>query len=240
MDRTGAPMNVDGVLGLIETIRRARLEFRGLHYYDGQLGNIELEERTKRAHAGYDRLLELVDKLEQAGHAVGEVITAGTPTLPCSIAYRGFSGRNFLHRVSPGTVVYSDATSLAQLPEYAYKPAAVVLTRVVSHPRPGVVTCDAGHKSVAADAGVPTCVVLGHPELRPLTPSEEHLPMAVETGAQAPEIGEVLLLVPRHVCPTINNFDHALLVERGNIREVAPVSARGREAPLLKGVSAAR
>jgi hypothetical protein len=42
------------------------------------------------------------------------------------------------------------------------------------------------------------------------------------------------------VCPTINNFDHALLVERGNIREVAPVSARGREAPLLKGVSAAR
>jgi D-serine deaminase-like pyridoxal phosphate-dependent protein len=43
----------------------------------------------------------------------------------------------------------------------------------------------------------------------------------------------VLYIVPRHVCPTINNFDHALIVRSGRIVAVEPVSARGREAPLL-------
>src|SRR5256884_7118442 len=70
--------------------------------------------------------------------------------------------------------LYNDATSLAQLPaRFAYQPAALVLTRLVSRPRGGVVTCDAGHKAVSADAGVPTCLVLGHRELTPLSPSEE-------------------------------------------------------------------
>jgi D-serine deaminase-like pyridoxal phosphate-dependent protein len=106
------------------------------------------------------------------------------------------------------------------------------MTRVVSHPAPGMITCDAGHKSVSADAGVPTCAVLGHPELEPLTPSEEHLPMRVAAGAAAPAIGELLFLVPRHVCTTVNNFDHAMIVSGGNLIAVEPVSARGRERPI--------
>jgi D-serine deaminase-like pyridoxal phosphate-dependent protein len=138
-----------------------------------------------------------------------------------------------VHRVSPGTIVYGDATSLAQLPgDYGYRPAALVVARVVSRPRAGTVTCDAGHKTVSADAGVPTCVVLGHPELTPLSPSEEHLPFSVAEGARGPQIGEILHLLPRHVCPTVNNFDWALLVRRGQIEAVEKVSARGRETPL--------
>ena len=98
-------------------------------------------------------------------------------------------------------------------------PAVLVVSRVVSRPHEGIVTCDAGHKSVSADAGVPTCVVVGHPELTPLGPSEEHLPMkAASTG---PEVGEELYLLPRHVCPTVNNFDCALLVRDGQIEAVS-------------------
>jgi D-serine deaminase-like pyridoxal phosphate-dependent protein len=107
-----------------------------------------------------------------------------------------------------------------------------VMTRVVSHPAPGMITCDAGHKTVSADAGVPTCVVLGHPELEPLTPSEEHLPMRVNHGDKVPAIGESLYLVPRHVCPTVNNFDDAVIVSGGAMVRVEPVSARGRERPI--------
>src|SRR5438477_8345437 len=160
------------------------------------------------SHSGYERLLKVVSEIERQGTSVPEVITAGTPTFPCSLAYEGFRGQGFIHRVSPGTVVYCDATSLAQLPgKYGYRPAALVLTRVVSRPRMGTVTCDAGHKAVSADAGVPTCVVVGHPELTALSPSEEHLLMEVAAGAAAPGIGEELYLLPRHVCPTVNNFD---------------------------------
>jgi len=236
MDRTGIEQShADEVVALVRAIGVAGLEFRGLHYYDGQYGGLNEPERTKTAHAGYDRLLSIVSEVERSGKGVPELITAGTPTFPCSLSYEGFRKGGFVHRISPGTVVYCDATSLAQLPEsYGYRPGALVVTRVVSRPRAGMVTCDAGHKAVSADAGVPTCVVVGHSELTPLSPSEEHLPMAVKERAADPRVGEVLYLLPRHVCPTVNNFDCALLVRDGEIESVEKVSARGREAPLLR------
>jgi len=43
--------------------------------------------------------------------------------------------------------------------------------------------------------------------------------------------------LPRHVCPTVNNFDDALIVRQGTIERVERVTARGRETPL--GVAAA-
>lgn len=235
MDRTGIEQNdSDKVVELAREIGHLGLEFRGLHYYDGHLGGLEMRERSAVAHAGYDCVLKVVSELEHNGIAVPEVITAGTPTFPCSLSYQGFRRGGFIHRVSPGTVVYSDATNLTQLPnEYGYRPAVLVLARVVSQPRAGMITCDAGHKSVSADAGVPTCVVVGHSELTPLSPSEEHLPMAVQRGVAGPQVGEALYLLPRHVCPTVNNFDSALLIRDGQVKAVEKVSARGREAPLL-------
>jgi D-serine deaminase-like pyridoxal phosphate-dependent protein len=73
--------------------------------------------------------------------------------------------------------------------------------------------------------------VLGHPGFRPQSPSEEHLPIDVE-GPDLPRIGDQLLLLPRHICPTVNNFDDALVVQHGRLRTVEHVTARGREAPI--------
>jgi D-serine deaminase-like pyridoxal phosphate-dependent protein len=235
MNRTGVDQSdTPKIIALARAIITAGLEFRGLHYYDGQYGALTEPERTQAAHRGYDHLLKIASELERSAMPAPEIITAGTPTFPCSLSYEGFRHGNFVHRISPGTVVYCDASSLHQLPaEYGHHPAALVLTRVVSHPHPGIVTCDAGHKTVSADAGIPTCLVLGHPELTPLSPSEEHLPMAVREGAPPPRIGEALCLLPRHICPTVNNFNDALIVRNGVIESIEPVSARGREAPLL-------
>jgi D-serine deaminase-like pyridoxal phosphate-dependent protein len=234
MNRTGIEqVRVAEVIGLAHEIETAGLEFRGLHYYDGHMSKYELGERCQEAHRGYDKLMIISAALFESGISVQEVITAGTPALPCTISYEPFRDSRFTHRASPGTVVYSDCTSLAQLPaEWGYRPAAVVVATVVSRPSPGIITCDAGHKTVSADAGAPTCRAIGHYELTPLKPSEEHLPMQVSDGAAAPLIGETLYLVPRHICPTVNNFDHALIVEAGEITAVERVSARGREAPL--------
>ena len=229
MNRTGIEQSSRRrVIELAQAVTQSGLKFCGLHYYDGQFGAVAEPERTKAAHAGYDQLLGLVRDLEAGGVHVPEVVTAGTPTLPCSLAYPGFENASFLHRLSPGTVVYQDATSLAQLPaQCGYAPAALVMTRVVSSPHHGIITCDAGHKAVSADAGVPTCVVVGHGELAPLSPSEEHLPLAVTEGAKSPRVGEILYLLPRHVCPTVNNFDAALIVRNGRVESVEGVSARG-------------
>lgn len=234
MNRTGIEQDrIDEIVRLARAIEADGLVFRGLHYYDGHLSSFDRSEREAVAHQGYDRLMKVVDALTSDQVQACEVITAGTPAFPFTVSYTRFNNAPFIHRASPGTVVYNDCTSLAQLPsDLGYRPAAIVVSTVVSHPSALRVTCDAGHKTVSADAGAPTCQVIGRPDLLPLKPSEEHLPIEVTPGSIVPSIGEILHLVPRHICPTVNNFDHALIVEDGQITGVERVTARGREAPL--------
>jgi D-serine deaminase-like pyridoxal phosphate-dependent protein len=235
MDRTGA--DPAAVLDLAHAATVAGLEFRGVHFYDGQYGGLDFERRIEAARVGYERLLQIVLLLRESGLPVGEVITSGTPSFAAALQFDGWApdraaALGFRHRISQGTVVYNDATSLAQLPaEFGYRPAALVLARVVSHPRRGRFTCDAGHKTVSADQGAPTCAILGRPDDRPAAPSEEHLPVDVPEGSPAPAIGDLLYLLPRHVCPTVNNFDDAVIVRSGRIVAIERVTARGREAP---------
>ncbi len=234
MDRTG--MLLDGysqILDLARQIHAAGLRYAGLHFYDGHANTFTPDEAERRVHAGYDRLLQLTRRLHADGIVTPEVVTAGTPAFPHALGYQGFVAAGMIHRVSPGTVVYNDRKSLAQLPAGAgYRPAALVLSRVVSHPAPSRFCADGGHKAVSADAGVPTCEVMGHAEYLPRQPSEEHLPIDVPKGTRVPERGELVWLLPSHVCPTVNNFDHAVIVEGGAVRGIERVTSRGRHAPM--------
>src|SRR5437763_1041274 len=196
MDRTGI---AEGrATDIAQLAQQVGAQFRGIHYYDGHMSAFGAFERETRAHQGYDRLLHLINLLKTAHVNVGEVITSGTPAAPFAMSYNGFRGAHFVHRISPGTVVYNDMTSLEQLPGFGYQAAAVVLSTVVSRPTECFITCDAGHKSVSADAGVPTCTVIGHPDWTPTKPSEEHLPLEVPPTTAA-SLGQKIYLLPRHV-----------------------------------------
>lgn len=229
MNRTGAALQ--RVRELCGKVLDAKLEFRGLHFYDGHLREENLEARTKEAHRGYDGLLSVVESLRQSGIAVQEIVTCGTPAFPCALSYAPFRSGEFLHRVSPGTVVYGDMISEIQLPKtFGYERAALVVSRVVSKPLAGIVTCDAGHKSVSADSGIPNCEVWNWPNLIPGKPSEEHLPLAVPENTKSPKVGEILYLLPKHVCPTVNNFSKAYLIRDNAVARLEPVTAQGHEA----------
>jgi D-serine deaminase-like pyridoxal phosphate-dependent protein len=233
MDRTGRdPSNVEALANLATEVESLGCVFRGLHWYDGHLHISDLTERERVAHEGYQRLETLVSRLASHSRAVREVIVAGTPAAPCALSYPKWSAISGNVQISPGTVVYNDTTSLDALPaSWALAPAALVLATVVSHPRDGRFTCDAGHKAVSADAGVPTCAILGHEDWIPSKPSEEHLPVDCPAGS-VPDIGSSLLLIPRHVCPTVNNFDEALLVSNGVVQATALITARGHDGIL--------
>lgn len=234
MDRTG--MLLEGheqVIGLARGIEESGLRFAGLHFYDGHASEFARDEAAQRVHGGYDRLLSLVERVTAAGIRVPEVVTAGTPAFPHAREYRRFEDVGAIHRVSPGTVVYNDRRSLGQLPvDAGYRAAVFVLASVVSHPGPTRFCADAGHKSISADAGDPICEVVGHGEYQPRHPSEEHLPVDVPPGAPLPPRGAVLWLWPSHVCPTVNNFDHAVIVSAGRFQGVERVTARGRHPPV--------
>lgn len=227
MHRTGVPLEDRATITAVA--RAAGARFRGVHGYDGQFHGVDPGDRRDHVFACYEGLLALLSDLDAAGVAVGELITSGTPSFPHALAFTPFQDLGATtHRISPGTVVYHDTMSAGAIPDVDLVPAAVVLSRVVSHPRDGIATCDAGSKSLAAEAGDPCAFVLGRPDLVPQGPSEEHLPLACTAGDR-PARGTVLQLVPRHVCPTINLAEEALLVDGGQVVDVVAVSARAHD-----------
>lgn len=228
LDRTGAPL-VD-VERIVATARAAGPRLAGLHAYEGHLHG-PFPQRGRAIDACFESVVSLLDRLGAEGLAVAEVVTSGTPAARHVLESRPLDGRGpWLHRVSPGTVVLHDLRSELENPELGLEPAAVVLSRVVSRPRAGRVTCDAGSKSVAAEAGAPVAVALGHPRLTAATPNEEHLPLD-GPDERLPEPGALLDLVPMHVCPTVNLQDEFLVVDDGGVAR-ARVAARGHELGL--------
>ena len=227
MHRTGAPPEDRARIRAVALAARER--FRGVHFYDGHLHQADQSDRRARAWRAYDVALALCADLRAAGAPPGELVTSGTPTFRHALAHPGLAAlEGVAHTVSPGTVVYHDLRSELENPELGLEPAALVHARVVSRPDARSVTCDAGSKSIAAEAGHPCALVLGHPELRARVPSEEHLPLDVLSGP-APERGAGLLLFPRHVCPTINLAEEAVLVDGERLVGVVPVKARAHE-----------
>ena len=226
-ERTGlAPSKVDAILAVAAA---AGPRFRGVHAYEGHLTQLDYDERRSAAFAGYETLLALLEALRSQGTPAAELVTSGTPGFRCALEFEPFARlEGTRHRVSPGTLVVHDNRGWEQNPELDLEPAAVVFTRVVSHPGAGRATCDAGSKTLAAEAGSPCALVIGHPELVAGPPSEEHLPLEVLSGSPPP-LGTELYLAPRHACPTINLAEEALLLDGGRVLGPVPVAPRAHD-----------
>ena len=234
MNRTGLRLAEPSRVGNV--LRAAGPRLRGLHYYDGHVHASSAGERRKVVHALHAELLDFEAALARDGVELGELITSGTPAFQYALDFEGFSGgrsrTGAIHRVSPGTVVFHDFQQDELLEDLTLEPAAVLLTRVISHPTEQIITCDAGSKSIAAEAGDPCAFAIGHPELTALRPSEEHLPWSVAPGHQQPALGELLYLVPRHICPSVNLAEQALWVGTDGNARIVDIVARGHELML--------
>jgi D-serine deaminase-like pyridoxal phosphate-dependent protein len=208
---------------------RAGVRIAGLHGYDGH----HPVEARAAAHAGYDALVELARAL--ALDASHDLVTSGTHSYAHALDHRGLCEGPWRHQVSPGTIVFSDLRSRAAARDIGLRQAAFVATRVISRPSTTRVTVDAGSKGIAPDCPGESARVVGWPGLRAETPSEEHLPLTVASGA-CPRHGELLWLVPMHVCTSVNLHDEVVYVRGGSFVGTGTVAARGH-APLLEPAS---
>jgi len=226
MNRTGVPMEDTQRIHALAHAAGTRLG--GLHYYDGHLHQADMAARREATFRGYDELIELSQDLISNGLPMRELITSGTPAFQQALAYPGFQSTSGpIHRVSPGTVVFHDLQSELENPELRLVPAACLFSRVISHPHAGCVTLDAGSKSLAAEAGSPVAVALWHPQWSANKPSEEHLPMDLGSSP-TPARGSSVLLVPKHVCPTVNLAESALVIDAGK-GSIESVEARAHD-----------
>lgn len=224
MDRTGIPL--DDVERFWATCNAAGDRLRALHFYDGHETGPHGSRREK-LFAGNDRVLERLAQLRERNPSVDELITSGSPAFGSALAYAPFAALDGArHRVSPGTVVFHDLRSELQDPGRGLRPAALVRASVVSAPRPGRLTLDAGSKAIGADAGSPIAQVVGRAGWLPKGPSEEHLPVDVDERSTAVH-GDRVWLVPRHVCTTVNLAHEALLIDSRSAPRIVPIAARG-------------
>lgn len=194
----------------------------GLHAYDGHIRNSDLEARKTACDAAFLQVTALKEAILKAGFPEPVIVAGGSPSYPIHAA-RGQV------ECSPGTFIYWDKGYGDLCPEQAFKPAAMLITRVVSLPDAGKLCLDLGHKSVGAENPIDKRVFFPDaPELIPVGQSEEHL--VVEAGARHSwKIGDVLYGIPVHICPTVALYERAYTVENQKITGEWRTIARDRK-----------
>jgi D-serine deaminase-like pyridoxal phosphate-dependent protein len=194
----------------------------GLHAYDGHVHDTDLEDRRRSVLPGQEQTLALRARLLARGLPVPRLVMGGTPSFP-------IHARLPVPEVecSPGTIVLQDQGYLTAYPDLPFAPAAFLLTRVVSRPRPGRLCFDLGHKAVAADPAGPRVRLIGLDDARFVGHNEEHLVVETAEADRFP-VGTCLLAIPTHICPTTALHRTVSVVEQGELVGEWPVTARDR------------
>jgi len=203
------------------------LRYRGVQYYCGSQQHIEdYDERRSAIVARTDYLTSVIAALTDAGFAPGIVTGSGTGTHRIDLELGVFT------ELQAGSYVFMDQQynecDLTGDGSRPFETALGVDARVVSANHPGLVTIDAGFKSLSTDGGV-AVVRRGAPESAFFAfMGDEHAALI------APDIGTLLapgdpvtLTVP-HCDPTVNLYDHYHVVAGDTLVDIWPVSARGR------------
>lgn len=222
MNRSGHPLN-EKLLDLYQLIHnQSHLSLHGLHVYDGHLRDANFQERKEKIDTGYNDVNDFIHQLQTAGLPTPKVVAGGTP------AFTTHASRAEVY-CSPGTCVLWDRGYGNQLQEQNFEYAALILTRVISKPAENIITIDMGHKAVAAENPIDKRIYfLNLTDYELLSQSEEHGVLKVKDW-DALQVGDVLYGVPYHICPTVNLYEEAQVVEKGRVTDTWQVLARRRK-----------
>ena len=132
-----------------------------------------------------------------------------------------------------GTYIYHDRTTVALGAASADECALYVLATVISRPTPERAVIDAGSKTLSSDLLPPGLgdgygMLPDYPDARIERLNEEHGMLDLSASARRPELGEVVRILPNHVCVVSNLHDEVVLTRGGAVVETVAVAARGR------------
>ncbi len=202
-------------LQLAQTIKDTKgLEFRGLLFYPS--------ETSWPATQGYYD--QVAAGLRSIGLEARLVSTGGSPNLPNVGKLAGATE----HRA--GTYIFNDRMQVAAGVATLADCALSVFTTVVSRAGPDRGILDAGSKTLTADSGGLDGygLILEHPEARIKGFAEEHGFLDLAKCNARPSVGDVVRVIPNHVCVVVNMFDQLIAVRGNKVVDVYPVAARGK------------
>ena len=208
------------------------LRFHGITFYPGQIRQ-HLSQQDEALARLRDDLARWLAALGDAGLSPGVVSGGSTPAAWRMHEVPGVT------EVRPGTYVYNDRAT-AELGACGWEDCALtVLATVISTAVPGQAVVDAGSKALgreplpAGEAAGYGCL-LDRPEVRVVRMSEEHGILDLRGSDWHPRVGDVVRIIPNHVCIVVhlNDIIHGV---RGVARGVAAGrSARGDVRPCRR------
>lgn len=226
MHRTG--MLPEHVLRTYDALSSSRcFKFVGLHGYDGHIHFPELQTRQRESAASMAKLVELLQAFRARKIEVERIIAAGSPTFQLDLEFllEEIKGGPRV-QISPGTWILWDSNYEKLMPGN-FEIAALILAQVMDVGTDHRITLNLGHKRWAAESG--KVELFSRPNLQVVSFSEEHT--VIEHGDdESFEVGDYVLISPRHVCPTVNLYEAFTLIDAaGEIKLMAsPIDGRNR------------
>ena len=226
MHRVGVP-SIDDAVALARSVQaHAPLSFEGIAFYPGHVRE-PVDQQAAKLEQLAASLGRVIEAFDEAGLHPRVVSGGSTPTLWHTHELRG------VNEFRPGTYVYNDRTTAA-IGACAWDDCAfTVLARVVSTAVANQAVIDAGSKALGrepmrADGADGFGCVLGHPEVAVKSMSEEHGILDLTNTSWRPAVGELVRVIPNHVCVVVHLND-VIVGVRGDAIEITwPVVARGR------------
>jgi D-serine deaminase-like pyridoxal phosphate-dependent protein len=152
------------------------------------------------------------------------VSTGGTPNLKNIGKLKGGTEHRF------GTYIYNDRMQVAAGVATWDDCALNIYSTVVSRAAPERGILDAGSKTLTTDTGGLDGhgLILEHPEAKIAKFAEEHGFLDLARSNTRPNVGDVVRIVPNHVCVVVNMMDEVVMVRGDEIIGTLPVAARGK------------
>jgi D-serine deaminase-like pyridoxal phosphate-dependent protein len=202
------------------------LEFRGLMTYPGNIWGTD-EERERISESVAAAVATALGAFEAERIAV-EIVSAGsTPSAQLSHKIHGVT------EIRPGTYVYNDLNTYYQGACALQDCAARVVATVVSTAVPNRAIIDGGSKTFSSDllgsgprAGYGMVVEAPGAHLMKL--NEEHGYIDTSNCEHRFHVGEVITVIPNHVCACVNLHDEIFLLRNGEYIGSWKVAARGK------------
>ncbi len=165
----------------------------------------------------------MVKGLATLGYQPGIVSTGGTPNFANIGRLLGATE----HRA--GTCIFNDRMMIEDGFATQENCAFSVYSSVVSRGGAERGILDAGSKTLTSDTGglQGFGLILEHPDARIHKFAEEHGFLDLSECASKPLVGDVVRVIPNHVCVTVNMFNQLVAVRDGEIIDVIPIEARG-------------
>ncbi len=202
------------------------LKFRGLMSY---FGNVWGTPEERRAEA--ERVAERVARGLAAFRAECmpvEIVSGGsTPSAEFAYLIPG------LTEIRPGTYVYNDLNTYYQGACSLEDCAVRVVATVVSTAVPGRAIIDGGSKTFSSDplgSGPKSGYgyVVEAPDAPIVKLNEEHGYLDITPSRHSFHVGEVVTVIPNHVCATVNMHDEILTLRQGEAVGCWKIAARGK------------